>query len=341
MADKLHPVALLECKWHGGRTPCLINSYMGALRSMKVTTRIGASVFLALCTLIGLIGCSPFTALNALTPATSSNVTTALAYGSDPRQKLDIYTPGDNTQKVPVVIFFYGGNWNSGERDDYAFVGRALAARGIVAVIADYRLYPEAHYPQILDDAANAVAWTAREISRYGGDVQKLFVMGHSAGAYNASMLALDKRWLAGYGMTPAALRGWIGLAGPYNFLPIQNPEIRPIFFYPNTPPTSQPIYHVSPASPPALLIAPQSDAVVDPAKNTGELSRALRANNVPVIEQYFSTVSHPTLVASLSGPLRALAPTLDIIERFVKADTRSTSTATATAPMPSVDVKR
>ena len=163
---------------------------------MDVTTRIVAALFVALCALIGLNGCSPFTALNAMTPATSSTVTMALAYGLKPRQKLDVYTPQDTTRKMPVVVFFYGENWNSGERSNYAFVGRALASRGIVAVIADYRLYPEARYPQILDDAANAVAWTAREIGGFGGDAHQLFVMGHSADAYNASMLALDKRWL-------------------------------------------------------------------------------------------------------------------------------------------------
>lgn len=271
----------------------------------------------------GLVACTPLSAINALSSSSESTVTLELPYGPLPRQKLDVYAPKSHASLAPVVVFFYGGNWSTGERADYAFVGHALASRGYVAVIADYRLYPEVHYPEILQDAARAVAWTAVEVRRYGGDPARLFVMGHSAGAYNAAMVALDASLLGRHGMRPQDLRGWIGLAGPYDFLPIENPDARPVFFFPDTPASSQPINHVTAGAPPALLIAPQPghDKLVNPQRNTGGLAAALRAQGRPVTEQYLDGVSHATLVASLASPLRMLAPTLDRVSTFIDAN--------------------
>jgi acetyl esterase/lipase len=269
--------------------------------------------------LMALAACSPLTALNALSPDGGTERTVDLAYGDGPRRKLDVYRPLHVRGPAPVVVFFYGGNWVAGERADYAFVGRALASRGIVAVIADYRLYPQVSYPDFLRDAAQAVAWTRREVARYGGDPQRLYVMGHSAGAYNAAMVALDGRWLAEQGMAPSDLRGWIGLAGPYDFLPIENPTTRPVFHFPDTPQDSQPVRHVTAAAPPALLIAARQDKLVSPTRNTGALAAALRAQKVPVQEIYYDKVSHTTLVASIAAPLRWLAPTLDDVAAFAR----------------------
>jgi acetyl esterase/lipase len=284
---------------------------MGAMKNVTLAV-------LALALLGGLAACSPLTALNLLSPGGASEVTADIAYGVGPRRKLDVYRPREAKGPAPVVVFFYGGNWVSGDRADYAFVGRALASRGIVTVVADYRLYPEVSYPDFLKDVAQAVAWARREAGQYGGDPQRLFVMGHSAGAYNAAMIALDQRWLAEQGMAPADLRGWIGLAGPYDFLPIENPTTRPVFHFPDTPPESQPARHVSAASPPALLIAARNDKLVSPSRNTGHLAEALRAQQVPVQEIYYDKVSHTTLVASIAAPMRWLAPTLDDVAAFV-----------------------
>jgi len=271
----------------------------------------------------GLAACSPLKALNVLSPSGASTATSGVAYGAGPRNKLDIYVPNGGAKGAPVVVFFYGGNWNMGERADYAFVGRALASRGIIAVIPDYRLYPEVRYPDFLDDSAQAVAWASREIARYGGDPARLFVMGHSAGAYNAAMVALDERYLAKSGLKTGALRGWIGLAGPYDFLPIVNKDTRPVFHHPNTPPGSQPVNHVGTTSPPALLIAASSDRLVNPTDNTGRLAAKLRSTGVAVTELYYDGVTHTTLVASMAAPLRGLAPTLDAVDSFVNEKPR------------------
>lgn len=267
-----------------------------------------------------LAACSPIKVLNALTPSSTFTKTSSIAYGTDPRQQLDIYRPAPAISRAPVVVFFYGGSWNSGSKDDYGFVGEALASRGIVVVIADYRLYPQVRYPAFLQDGAQAVAWTYQHIADYGADPQQLYVMGHSSGAYNASMLALDARWLNEVGLSPAIFKGWIGLAGPYDFLPIENHDVRPVFFFPDSPPESQPINHVSAGAPPSLLIASTDDDLVNPARNTGGLAQKLHTAGVPVEVFYFDKTSHATLVASLSRPLRWLAPVLDRVTAFIQA---------------------
>ena len=265
--------------------------------------------------------CSPLAVVNAVSPAGVVQATPALRYGLDARNVLDVYRPAANVKDAPVIVFFFGGNWVSGKREDYAFVGRALATRGFVVVVPDYRLYPQVRYPDFLVDGAGAVAWTAREIAAHGGDPKKIFLMGHSAGAYNAAMLALDARWLGKQGMKPDVLRGWIGLAGPYDFLPVQNRTTQPVFSAPNTPPDSQPVNHVSASSPPALLIAATEDKLVNPTRNTGGMAAKLRAVQVPVREVYYEGVTHTTLVASLSNSLQKLAPTLGEVEAFIRSD--------------------
>lgn len=299
---------------------------------MLSITKIFMAIAAVAAVLAAVTACSPIKVLNALTPGSGYTKNTGLAYGPDPRNLLDIYVPatknGDAQVQVaggsaaaPVVVFFYGGSWNSGSRIDYDFVGQALAARGIVTVIADYRLYPQVRYPLFIEDGAQAVGWVAQHIASYGGDPHRLFVMGHSSGAYNAAMLALDPQYLTAVHMQPADLRGWIGLAGPYDFLPIENPDVRPVFFFPDSPPASQPINHVTAQAPNTLLIAANKDKLVNPVRNTGGLAEKLRRAGVPVQEQYYDGVSHATLIASFSRPLRSLAPALERVVGFIQSD--------------------
>lgn len=296
------------------RSLCVLSAFFRAstLRSLV----IGISVFV---TALGLLAaCSPLTALNAVTPTSTYERVTA-SYGPHPRHTLDVYLPLPRPAAAPVVVFFHGGTWNSGDRTGYVFLGEALASRGMVAVIANTRLYPEVRYPGFLEDGAKAVSWVEERVARYGGDPAKIFLMGHSSGAYNAAMLALDERWLEAAGSTPAALAGWIGLAGPYDFLPIENPDVKPVFFHPQTPPSSQPIHHVDTYAPPALLIAPSRDELVNPERNTGGLSRRLREAGVPVEEIYYRQASHTTLIGAFARPLRSLVPVLDEVTAFVR----------------------
>ena len=271
-----------------------------------------------------LTACSGVDLLNATVSTDSYRLTQGLAYGRLERQLLDVYQPRAEMAKPPMVVFFYGGSWSSGERANYRFVGEALASRGIVAVLADYRLSPAFRYPAFVQDSAQAVRWALSHAAEYGADPARVFVMGHSAGAYNAAMVALDPRWLAAEGLQPARLAGWIGLAGPYDFLPIGDRQTREAFDWPATPADSQPMVHASAASPPALLLAPTQDSVVNTQRSTVALARKLRESGVRVESELFDSVGHVTLVAALASVLRGRAPVLDRVAAFVTSGVRA-----------------
>jgi acetyl esterase/lipase len=253
-------------------------------------------------------------------PASTYQLTADVAYGPGPRQQLDIYRPAQAAAPAgwPVVIFFYGGSWNRGEKADYKFVGEALASRGVLTLVADYRLYPQVRYPDFLKDCALALSYGLVEAKRLGGDARRVFVMGHSAGGYNAAMLALDARWLGETGHSPGELAGFIGLAGAYDFLPMTNPDARPVFFHPNYPPHTQPIEFASATSPRTFLGAAVNDSLINPVRNSGGLANKLQAAGASVTLKRYEGVGHLSLVASLARPLRFLAPTLDDVAGFI-----------------------
>lgn len=261
--------------------------------------------------------CSPLRIINALAPGSTYTLSRDQAYGPNARQKIDVYQPNPPVADAPVVVFFYGGSWTTGDRADYLFAGEALASRGIVTLIADYRLSPEVRYPVFVQDSALAVKWAFDNAKRFGGDPKKLFVMGHSAGGYNAAMVALDARWLGAVGMRPAQLAGLIGIAGAYDFLPIAIPEVQVAFNWPNTPPDSQPLFHASKTAPRTLLLAARNDILVNPVRNTEGLASKLRSAGVPVQMEILDGVSHVTIIGSLAKPLRLLAPVLDRVAEF------------------------
>jgi len=261
-------------------------------------------------------GCSATAALNALVPANTYEGREGVAYGDGPRQQLDIYRPlPGKAAAPPIVVFFYGGNWESGERENYRFVGEFLAASGAVAVIPDYRLHPQVRYPEFLKDCAAAVAWAFANARALGGDPARIYVMGHSAGAYNAAMMALDPRWL---GPQRERLAGFVGIAGPYDFLPIENPATRRAFNWPDTPRESQPVEYVSFKGPRTLLIAASKDKLVDPARNTMGLARRLQAAGVDTTVRLLDGVSHVTVLASVAEPLKFLSPVREELRAFL-----------------------
>ena len=265
-------------------------------------------------------GCSATGALNAVTTSSSYTLSADVAYGTHPRQKLDIYTPTAAPAAAgwPVVVFFYGGSWNSGARTQYRFLGEALAARGVLTLVAEYRLYPEVRFPDFLSDSALAVAYGFDRAAQLGGDPKRVFVMGHSAGGYNAAMVALDDRWLKAAGQTPKKLAGWIGLAGPYDFYPIKNPDAKPVFFHPNYPENSQPIGFVSADAPRSFLAAADDDKLVNPQRNTVQLAKKLQAAGVPVTLKLYPHASHTTMIGAFAWPLRWIAPVLEDVNAFI-----------------------
>jgi len=269
--------------------------------------------------------CSPLDALNQLVPDDTHRHLEALAYGDHSRHALDLYLPLSEPPDTgwPVLLFFYGGSWQSGSRSEYRFLGEALAARGILTAVADYRLYPEVRYEGVLQDSAAALAWLHREIGQHGGDRSRIFVAGHSAGAFNAAMLALDPSWLAPHALEPrAAIAGWVGVAGPYDFRPLIDPALMAIFNPADdpetTPDATQPIFYATAGSPPALLVAAREDHIVYPGVNTGGLAQRLRGLQVPVTERYYRRANHYTVIGAFGRPLRPIAPVLEDVCRFV-----------------------
>ena len=276
-------------------------------------------VLLAACSAgLPLAGCSATDVVNVLVPGKGYVEKAGLSYGDGPRQKLDVYVPAAAAKPAPVVIFFYGGGWTAGDKDMYLFAGQAFASRGFVTVIPDYRLYPEVSYPAFLQDAAAAVRWTVDHIAGQGGDPRRIYLVGHSAGAYIAAMLTLDRRWLGAVGLDPRRqIRAMVGLAGPYDFLPLDTDQLKAIFGPPDQWPSTQPINHVEGDGPPMLLVAGAEDDVVRPA-NVAHLAGRIRAKGGLVEEKYYYGIGHMKLVGALAAPLRFVAPVLDDTADFM-----------------------
>ena len=230
-----------------------------------------------------------------------------------------------------MIVFLYGGGWKDGSKAMYRFIGGALASRGAIVVIPDYRLYPQVRYPDFLRDCAAAVRWAtlhARSLARPGNPPaaapEPVFLLGHSAGAYNAAMLAFDARWLAAEGLSPrASLRGLVGLAGPYDFLPLDTAELASIFGGADRVDT-QPITYAGTPGPPALLCAGSADTTVRPA-NTLHLAARIRAAGGAVQERIYPGVNHVEIIGAMAAPLRFLAPTLYDTLGFVGLDPQAT----------------
>jgi acetyl esterase/lipase len=263
-----------------------------------------------------LSSCTPADPLNVIARSGPWRVASGLAYAEGPRHTLDVYTP-EGVTDAPVVVFFYGGNWESGNRSTYRFVAAALAARGIVTVVPDYRVYPQVKFPEFLNDGALAVAWVKGNIERYNGSADKIFLMGHSAGAHIAAMLTLDGQWFAKAGLDPRRdIAGLIGISGPYDFLPLHDDTLK-IIFSGGDIKNTQPITFVGRNEPPALLVSGRNDHTVDPG-NTRRLAAGLRRQGNRVSDKIYPFIGHMSIIAAFSPALRFLAPVLRDVEDFI-----------------------
>lgn len=267
------------------------------------------------------VGCNPLRAFDTLVPKDAGVVVVAqnVAYGSNSRQRIDVYRPRAATQPLPIILFFYGGSWNSGTKRGYSFVGRALASRGFLVAIPDYRLVPQVRYPAFVQDGAAAVRWTEVHAADLGGDPKRLVIAGHSAGAYNGAMLAYDRRWL---GVDQANVRGFIGLAGPYDFLPFTDAVSREAFKGSQDLESTQPVSFVQKGSPPAFLATGAEDRTVRP-RNSDALAARLMAAGSPVVRRNYPNVGHVGILTAIARPLRGRASVLDDMAAFAREVTR------------------
>lgn len=239
-----------------------------------------------------------------------TRVASGVPFGSHD-QRLDIWRPrAPYSEGLPVIVFFYGGGWNSGTRQGYGFAARALAAQGFIVVVPDYRKVPQVRFPAFLEDGAEAVRWTRDRISEYGGEPRRLGLMGHSAGAYIVAMLALDKRWLQDAQVDPAIVRAGVGLSGPYDFYPFDTLLSTEAMGGAPDPRATQPVNFVRHDAPPLLLATGTGDTLVRPT-NTRTLAERLRAAGARVEIIAYPDIGHAATVMALSAPFRGRAPVL------------------------------
>ncbi len=262
--------------------------------------------------------CSPLGLLNTLGPRDGGarRVARGLSYGDDPRQKMDLYAPTDARARArPVLVFFYGGGWESGSRDLYGWAAQALAARGFVVALPDYRVVPQVVFPGFIEDAARATARAAALAGPFGGDRDRLGVLGHSAGAHLAMMIALDRRYMAAVDQ-PGLIKAAAGLAGPYDFLPFDVPASINAFGRAPDPTATQPVAFVRPDAPPLWLGHGTEDTVVH-AEDATILDQRMRAVGGRSEAHLYPGLNHADLIAAFSPLFRKKATVLADVTGF------------------------
>jgi acetyl esterase/lipase len=236
-----------------------------------------------------------------------------IAYGTLPRQKLDVYSPKNVTSETPVLVFYHGGSWQYGGKDDYRFLGTAFAARGIQTVVVNYRLHPEVVFPSFVEDAAKALVFAKTNIAKG----RPIFVSGHSAGAHIATMVALDPRFLAGEGTTICdTAKGIIGISGPYDFTPVA-PEFK-LIFPAEILPSTKPLNFAATRAPPTLLLHGTADTTVIPSRTT-DMMNAMRAGGNVVEAKFYEGVNHTYIIGAISPVVRRSASTLNDMVGFIE----------------------
>jgi len=290
-------------------------------RNRRTALKIGSATL----GLIALAGCSAAGLLNGISRLSGDGATRlavrGAAYGPLARHKLDVWVPARApATPLPVIVFFYGGGWVSGDRGDYGFAGRAFAAQGFVTIVADYRLVPEVRFPAFLQDGALAVKWARDHVAQYGGDPERISLSGHSAGAYQAAMLALDPHYLRDAGVDPKIVRSAALLATPADFYPFTEIRGRDALGAWPRPLETQPISFARADAPPILLMHGTADTVVRPY-NSERLSAKLKGLGAPVDLRLYQGKSHIDLVKSLSPTFRGTTPALADSVAFLRAN--------------------
>ena len=255
-------------------------------------------------------------------------------FGNDPFQKIRVYRGATSGNPEPVLIFIHGGSWRSGNPDNYGFVARALVPEGFVVVLAGYRLGADGEFPGMVRDAAQAVAWTKANAAGFGGDPDTIFLSGHSAGAYNAAMIALDPQWLADEGVEANMLAGVIGLAGPYDFYPFDTDSTKAAFGDAPDPLATQPVNFARAEASPMLLMTGAKDTTVKP-RNSRVLAETLTdAGGMAQLEIY-KAFDHSGILTALASPWRRDAAVIDRITQFTDAILAKRRADTAPASVP------
>ncbi len=266
-------------------------------------------------------------AASALLAESGAAVERGVAYGPDPRQRLDVYRPRGVAEKGPVILFLYGGGWRQGERQLYRFVGASFASRGYTTVIPDYRLYPQVRFPAFVEDAARAYGWVAENLKHADATPRPVVVMGHSAGAHIGALLVLDKRYIAALHRHLRQPAGFVGLSGPYAFDPTTWHSTSGIFAAAPSSDDARPVAFARADAPPMLVMHGLDDNVVK-LWNMETLATAIRAKGAAIRPVELENVGHIGTVLALAWPLRWRAPvfeqTLDFMGALAGRDARA-----------------
>jgi len=277
--------------------------------------------FIAVISLLILSGCSSaslFLLNTSLKIKADHTVSRDISFGESDWQKLDVHTPKIKTEKTkPVLVFFYGGSWDSGNKEMYFFVADAFARLGYVVVIPDYIKYPAARFPSFMLDGAAAISWTKKNISNYDGDPENIFVAGHSAGAHLGALLLTDEQYLAQHQLSPLDIKGFVGLAGPYNFTPTR-PSLVEVFGPEENYPNMQTKNFVNGNEPPMLLLHGAEDETVGEFNQTILIEKLTEVGNQSTALLY-PKLTHTGILASITPLLTKDSTTLIDIDTFFK----------------------
>jgi acetyl esterase/lipase len=281
---------------------------------MKHITAVLFSIFLAGCTEAGVFVANLPVGFDSVTRHAD------LSYGDDSLQKLDVYVPAQasKTQALPVLVFFYGGDWTMGQKEMYRFVGSRFAKAGYIVVIPDYRKYPQVKYPAFVEDAAQSVKWVHDNISRYHGTPERIYLVGHSAGAHSAAMLAADERFLQNASVPYSSIQAFAGLAGPYHFTP-EEEKYKKIFGPSETYDHMKVTTFINGDEPPMLLLYGLEDDIVH-IRNLQKLEAAIQQVGGKVETKLYPDANHIGMVAAISWIPGFGAPvTEDVLAFFEK----------------------
>jgi acetyl esterase/lipase len=246
-------------------------------------------------TVFGAVACAPVTVLNTITPSSSFVKASNISYGPLERQSLDIYRAENPRANAPVLLFIHGGSWEDGSKNIYKFLAEGFTSEGFDVVVPNYRLYPEAVYPQMIEDTALSVAFTAKQF-----DGRPLVIMGHSAGAYNVLMTGLDKNYLAQAGGDLCqSVAGIVSLSGPTGIIPLSEEPFITIFPDRFTK-EDAPLNNVTDISPPIFFGHGAEDKTVYP-QNSERLAETIKARGGVANVEIYLDMDHTDAVRVLS----------------------------------------
>jgi acetyl esterase/lipase len=276
--------------------------------------------------LLAAVGCSPRAGLERLVLGDDVARAADISFGDSARQRLDVYHRRATRAPAPVIVFLYGGRWKYGTKDDYVLIGNSFARRGWVTVVANYRLYPSVLFPAWVDDGASAVAWTVRNIERFGGDTSRITVVGHSSGAHTVALLALDEHYLLRAGVPSNTVRGFASIAGPVDTSWTAR-DVQRLMGPRDGWPATYPATHIDGAEPPLLLMHGDADDVVSMGSSV-RLTQRIRERGGCVRLHIYHDVGHIDIAAALGLPGIGSAPVLEDLARFVRDPIRETCLA-------------